>query len=67
VRSALPAHIGEIHWRAGFVLWLLKILYLRFRLWLLWKSVNVRNAIGGYLLRCSARLAPLGASLMRDE
>ena len=40
---------------------LLRILYLRFRLWLLWKSANMRNAIGGWLLRCSARLAVLGA------
>jgi len=46
---------------------LFRILWLRFRLWLLWKSANVRNHIGGYLLRFSARLAAIGASLMRDE
>ena len=39
---------------------LLRILYWRFRLWLLRKEADVRNAIGGYLLRISTRLAGRG-------
>ena len=46
---------------------LLRILYLRFRLWVLRKQTDVRNAIGGCLLRCSARLGVIGAWLMRGE
>ena len=34
---------------------LIRILYWRFRLWLLRKGADIRNVIGGYLLRFSAR------------
>ena len=39
---------------------LLRILYWRFRLWLLRKEAEVRNSIGGYLLWTSTRLAGRG-------
>jgi hypothetical protein len=39
---------------------------LRFRLWLLRKDADIRNTIGGYLLRFSTRLAVIGAWLMRE-
>jgi hypothetical protein len=46
---------------------LFRILYLRFRLWLLRRGADIRNAIGDYLLRCLARLAAVGVWLSKNE
>jgi hypothetical protein len=44
---------------------LYRILYLRFRLWLLRKDADISNAIGSYLLRCSTPLTAIGGQLSR--
>jgi hypothetical protein len=59
-RAALLSSIG-----AGERVLLFRILYLRFRLWLLRKDADISNAIGSYLLRCSTPLTAIGGQLSR--